>query len=296
MSVNVKDVEVRLAECFKANPIFNENNIGKDNTVEDKTVGFVLKLKEVLNVSLDSFYERLKTFKLETLSSYSNKGLVTYDSLENTGKISLEALNDDDENNYNIDNLFGQIMLMILTSKDNYYGFGNERSLNALNETCTYLISSNLFGSAIESDFEEEITILNLLDVAITKANGKIDFITSYFSNNGVILKEQLNRLGINDDILNKINYLHEAKLNKRVVPEMFATILNDINKNILKNNPSMANSEDYKKHLLSDGCYKYSTVGVSGARENAIKAMDYMKSKTNNMVDISMKVAQKTA
>lgn len=116
--VNVNDVEQRLIECFQVNPIFDYNNIGKDNTPEDKIVSFVIKFRDIFNFNLDNFYNKLRTLKLEPLSVYSNSGVVAYDAVENTGKISLEVLKNDEENKYNIDNIFAQIMLMMMTSKE----------------------------------------------------------------------------------------------------------------------------------------------------------------------------------
>ena len=232
MRIDINDVKQRLIESFKANPIFNENNIGIDNTPEDKVFGFILKFEEIFNFNLDNLYEELKTLKLEPLSVYSNNGVVSYDAVENTGKISLIALKNDEENKYNVDNLFSQIMLMMMTSKDKYYGIGNERLLDSPNKACTYMIASNISGAAEKSDLEEELTILNMLDTILAATNSKIDFVTAYLSNNGTLLKEELNKVGITDDILNEVNYLQEAKQNGVHIPDRFASIVNKINRN----------------------------------------------------------------
>ena len=118
MRIDINDVKQRLIESFKANPIFNENNIGIDNTPEDKVFGFIIKFQEIFNFNLDNLYEKLKTLKLEPLSVYSNNGVVSYDANENVGRISLIALKNDEENKYNVDNIFAQIMLMMMTSKE----------------------------------------------------------------------------------------------------------------------------------------------------------------------------------
>ena len=121
----IEDIKRSLAVSFDANPIFDKNNIGNDNTFEDKTITFILRLSQIFNVKFDNLYEKLKTFSLKPLSIYSNKGFVDYNPVENVGYLSLTALQNDEDNNFNIDNLFNQILLMVLTSKDNYYGFGN---------------------------------------------------------------------------------------------------------------------------------------------------------------------------
>ena len=292
MRVDINDVKQRLIESFKANPIFNENNIGVDNTPEDKVFGFVLKFQEIFNFNLDNLYEKLKTLKLEPLSVYSNNGVVSYDATENVGKISLTALKSDEENKYNVDNIFSQIMLMTATSKGNYYGFGNERLLDSLNKACTYMIASNISGSSEKNSNEEELTFLNLLDTTLVATNSKIDFVTAYLSGNGTLLKEELNRVGITDDILNEINYLQEAKLNGVHIPDRFASVENKINRNfaLLVSNRVIKGVEPinkYKSHLFNDKVLVFSTVGVDKVRVGMIQALDYV-AKKDNIVNIN--------
>lgn len=290
MRIDINDVKQRLIESFKANPIFNENNIGIDNTPEDKVFGFILKFEEIFNFNLDNLYEKLKILKLEPLSVYSNNGVVSYDAAENTGKISLAALKNDEENKYNVDNLFSQIMLMTATSNGKHYGFGNERLLDALNKACTYMIASNISGSSEKNTNEEELTFLNLLDTTLTYTNSKIDFVTAYLSGNGTLLKEELNRVGITDDILNEINYLQEAKLNGVHIPDRFASIENKINRNFfLLYSNRVINGDDpinkYKSYLLNDNVL--GTVGANKVGDAMVQALAYVKNKNNNIVNI---------
>ena len=291
MKIDINDVKQRLIESFKTNPIFNENNIGIDNTPEDKIFGFILKFQEIFNFNLDNLYEKLKTLKLEPLSVYSNNGVVSYDAVENTGRLSLIALQNDEENKYNVDNLFSQILLMTATSKDNHYGFGNERLLDSLNKACTYMIASNISGSSEKNYTEEELTFLNLLDITLTYTNSKIDFVTAYLSGNGKLLKEVLNRVGITDDILNEINYLQEAKLNGVHIPDRFASIENKINRNfaLLVSNRVIKGIDPinkYKSRLFNDKVL--GTVGADKVRSAMEKALDYVAKKQDNIVNIN--------
>lgn len=291
MKIDINDVKQRLIESFKTNPIFNENNIGIDNTPEDKIFGFILKFQEIFNFNLDNLYEKLKTLKLEPLSVYSNNGVVSYDAVENTGRLSLIALQNDEENKYNVDNLFSQILLMTATSKDNHYGFGNERLLDSLNKACTYMIASYISGSSENNYTEEELTFLNLLDITLTYTNSKIDFVTAYLSGNGKLLKEVLNRVGITDDILNEINYLQEAKLNGVHIPDRFASIENKINRNfaLLVSNRVIKGIDPinkYKSRLFNDKVL--GTVGADKVRIAMEKALDYVAKKQDNIVNIN--------
>ena len=93
MSVDIRKIEDNLASSFDVNDIFDANNIGKDNTVEDKIVNFSMKLSSLIDgIDLNNFYEKIKTLKLEPLSKYSNKGFVDYDPLTNTGFINIVPL------------------------------------------------------------------------------------------------------------------------------------------------------------------------------------------------------------
>ena len=293
MRVDFNDVKQKLIEIYRKNPIFNENNIDKEGTVEYKIFNFVLKLQKFFNFNMDNFYQRLETIKLEPLSIYSNSGFVSYDAKENTGKISLQVLKNDEENKYNIDNIFAQIMLMTSTSRDNYYGFGNVRELDALNKACTYMIASNLVGSSEKSYNEEELMILNNLDVTLMGIKSRIDFVTAYLSNNGQLLKEELNKCGTSDEILNDINYLYEAKLNGLNIPDRYASISNKINRNfaMLVSNKVISDINvvnKYKSHLLNDKVLDYSTVGVGKVSDGMLQALDYVAKKNNNIVNIN--------
>lgn len=296
--VDIKKIEERLKESFSVNPIFDPNNVGKDNSVEDKIVSYVMKLSETVNINIDGFYERMKSLKMEPLSMYANNGLVSYDSASNTGFISANVLKNDEENKYNVDNIFAQLMLMITTAREiqmdnemiNSYGFGHVRELDALNKACTYMIASNLVGSSEKSNNEEELMLLNMLNKTLKDTNSKIDFIDAYFSNNGQLLKSELNTKGINDDILNEINYLNEAKLNGLNVPDRYASISNKINRNyaMFISNRQITDADDYTQHLLNDKVLDFSTIGVERVSLGMRKALEYVKNKNNNMVNIN--------
>lgn len=167
----VDDIKRNLEVSFNQNPNFKAENLGRDNTVEDKIFSYAIKITSQFTIDLNNFYEKMKTFELRPLSIYANKGFVSYDPKENIGYINKYVLTSDDNNDYNVDNLFTQIMLMVTTSRDNYYGFGNESSLSALNDACTYMIASNVSGAAVKNYHEEETVALNLLNTILEGAN-----------------------------------------------------------------------------------------------------------------------------
>ena len=250
-------------------------------------------IKDFESKLIASFYEKVKTLKLEPLSVYSNNGYVTYDAMENTGNISIEVLKNDEENKYNVDNIFTQLALMVSTSRDNYYGFGNVRELDALNKACTYMVASNLSGSSEITNNEETLMMLNMLDIILRGNKSKIDILTAYFSNNGEILKQELNKAGITDDILNEINYLYEALNNGLNIPDRYASITNKINKVFatqVSNRVIIDKNiiSKYKAHLFNDNVLRNSKFGVSKVSEGMLGALAYIDNKNNNIVNIN--------
>lgn len=299
MSVDIKKIEENLTRSFDANSMFDSSNIGNDNTVEDKIVLFAMKLSELVDeFDLSNFYKKLETLQLQPLSKYSNKGFVEYDAINNVGYISTIPLEKDEENNFNVDNLFGQIMLMTAFSNDKYFGFGNEDKLSALNRAFTYMISSNIFGCARSNYCEEESTLLNKMSVMLKfNPQARVDFIDAYFNNNGTILKQELNELGIDDSIFDQINHLSELKMSHVEVPERFGEIDNQVNKafaKLLSTLRSIDKSKvaSYMSNAFNDGVLDYSDFGVERVTDKMNTAIDFLTSKANNIEN--QKVVQK--
>lgn len=284
----VKEIKSNLVASFNSNSNFDANNIGKDNTVEDKIYGYLLKISKYFNLDFSNFYERLKTFQIKPLSVLVNKGFDAYDAKENIAYINPYVLNKDQNNEFNIDQLFTKIMLKVTTANGIYYGFGNESTLYALNEACTSMIAQNLSGSPAKSLLEEEMLALNMINVMLeNNPNNKIDFITAYFTNNGSLLKKDLNNIGIDDDILNQLNYMQQAKLSDINIPELFARISNKINKIFatLVSNKVITDKEaidKYKSYLLNNNVLDYSQVGLYEVSTNMMDAMNYLEENLN--------------
>lgn len=296
----VDDIKRNLEVSFNQNPNFKAENLGRDNTVEDKIFSYAIKITSQFTIDLNNFYEKMKTFELKPLSIYANKGVISYDAKENTGYINKKVLTNDDNNDYNIDNLFTQIMLMVTTSRDNYYGFGSESTLSALNDACTCMIASNLSGASVKNNLEEEMITLNLLDNILEGSKMRINFINAYFSSNGALLNQELNRCGISNDVLNRINYLNQAKLSNLSMPGELADIVNDINKTSAKLLNSGVISEEVMNNLISwqlaDGVLDYSTVGLNKSRENLMSFVNYYKQNQPNMIQGNPQVMSKLA
>ena len=286
--VNINDVERRLSEAFRVNPMLDETKIKEENTFEYNVESFILKIttgpyKGIFNsINLDNFYKRLETFKLENLSRYANDGIVTYDTTENVGKINTYQIANDESQALNINNIFTQLLLMIATSKDNYYGFANVENLKALNDACTYMLASNLTSGAENNVYEEEYNALQKLDLTLKANGGSIDFISAYVANNGDMLKAQLLQSGITDDILTQINYINQAKKSSMSIVGLYPVVDNEINKNFAKIVYTKSVGKDivseYEANMLTDGIINNSTVGMTEVTVNMQNALNYLK------------------
>lgn len=294
----INEIKSNLVASFNSNSDFDANNIGKDNTVEDKIFGYLIKMSSIFKIDFSNFYNQMKTFKLKPLSVFENKGFDDYDPKENIGYINPYVLNKDPNNEFNIDQIFTKIMLKTTTAKGNFYGFGNDSKLHALNEACTSMIAQNLSGSPAKSLLEEEMLALNMINVMLkNKPNSKIDFITAYFTNNGALLKQELNNMGIDDDILNQLNYMQQAKLSDINIPDLFAKIANKINKVFatLVSNKVITDKEvidKYQSNLVNNQVLDYSHVKLDEISNNMKEAIKYLEnnlginygSKQNNL------------
>ena len=288
--VNLNSVEERLEEIFQMNPIFKPERLKEENTFEYNVESFILKITtgryaEIFKENkdlLDNLYVRLETFKLENLSRYSNEGFVSYDSVNNVGKINTYALASDDSQSLNVNNIFSQLLLMVATSKENYYGIGNVEELKSLNDACSYMLATSVSSASETTLFEEEYNCLQKLDLTL-KANGsEVDFAKSYITNSGEKLKEELLKTGIDNNILGQLNYINQAKKSNISIIGMYPKIDNEINKNFARIVSSKAVDKDivssYEANMLKDGILDSSTVGMTEISDNMIKALDYLK------------------
>lgn len=128
----------------------------------------------------------------------------------------------------------------------------------------------------------------------------RINFINAYFSNNGGLLKQEINRCGISDDILNRINYLNQAKLSNLSMPGEFADIINDINKVSAKLLSNGIINEKVMNDLISwqvgNGVLDYSTVGLDKSRENLVRFSNYYKDNQQKILQENQQVMSKVA
>lgn len=143
-----------------------------------------------------------------------------------------------------------------------------------------------------------ELTLLNKMSVMLKfNPQARVDFIDAYFNNNGTILKQELNELGIDDSIFDQINHLSELKMSHVEVPERFGEIDNQVNKafaKLLSTLRSIDKSKvaSYMSNAFNDGVLDYSDFGVERVTDKMNTAIDFLTSKANNIEN--QKVVQK--
>lgn len=140
------------------------------------------------NISLDGLNELLKGVKIESGSKYLYKDAIQYDALNNKIIINKELLN---REGTDARHSMMKVILAMITSKGNSYGFGNSSSLQALNVGLTEVIANNLVGNDGISKYEDEQVLTN----GIASSIGSDVLFEAYFNNNpDIIIRALLTR------------------------------------------------------------------------------------------------------
>ena len=147
--------------------------------------------------------------------------------------------------------------------------------------------------------YQDENTLLD--DISITLLDNEMQDEEDYIDTDvDDELKEEINKCGISDDILNRINYFNQSKLSNLRLPGEFADIVNDINKASAKLLNNGVLSEEGMDNIISwqfsDDVLDNSTVGLTKSRENLINFVNYYKENQSNMVRQNQQVMSKVA
>lgn len=101
--------------------------------------------KQFPEVSLDNFNDRIKSLKIERGSKYMLKNPLKYDVKMNTLAINETLLNEVDAKHELM-----VVVLKMITSKDDYYGFNKDNEFEALSAGVTEIIADFLVGNECE--------------------------------------------------------------------------------------------------------------------------------------------------
>ena len=208
-----------------------KNSIESNNNLDNMTKSKLFELIIIFHnkfpdIKLDKFNELSKTVKLGRIGKYEAIGTSFYDVKTNEMLISPNRVENID---YNLDNIFMRMVLSMITSTGEYYGFNSSPDLRVLNNAYEEILANYIVGSSEVSDQEEEMVITNILANIINKDK----IFEAYFSNNGNILINELKKIGDDQDIIDLIknlNHFSEAKQTGSIHNNEYASILSKEN------------------------------------------------------------------
>lgn len=156
------------------------------------------------SIPLDNLSERLKELKIIGGSKYLYDEAIKYSPQENTIFINKELLQKEE-----LDSEYSMMkaLISVMTAKDNYYGFGGNEKLNALNVGFNEILANNVIGNDGLSAFYDEQILVNIIGSSV----GADTFFDAFFTNNpDLLMKQLLLRSGDFkkiDSVLNQINH-----------------------------------------------------------------------------------------
>lgn len=126
-------------------------------------------------VDLLNLKERLKDLNIIKGSRFLVKGSSYYDPTNNQLFISASQLDD----TIDVKHLFMRELLNIISAKENFTGFNQDNSYEALNIGYTEILANYLVGNECECEYEDEIIATNMLATVI----GSDTLFNAYFNN-----------------------------------------------------------------------------------------------------------------
>ena len=171
----VKNMLEDIKDSINSNPY-----IEKD--IKDALFRMIVAFNDKFpNTKLNKFKKLVNDVKVGRISKYESNGVFAYDVNANEILFSPTKLQDD----YNVDNLFMQAVLEMVTEKDDnnykFTGFNSENNLSILNKAYTEILADYLIGSGEKTDLEEEKKITNQLGILI----GQDTLLNAYLNNDG---------------------------------------------------------------------------------------------------------------
>lgn len=174
------------------------NNPYLEKDIKEEIFNLVVIFNKVLpEIRLDKFNELVKTVKIGRISKYESRGPVVYDKNNNEILFSPSKL----ESDYDVDNLFMQALLGMITYKEidnnKITGFDTDELLTTLNRAYTEILADYIIGSSDVSDLEEEKIFTNQLGILIDE---KVLF-DAYFQNDGNKVLKKISELCVDSEV-----------------------------------------------------------------------------------------------
>ncbi len=150
----------------------------------------VLFNKNFNQIALDNLNERLKTLKIEKISSFLSKRVSKYDIHKNTIYFNDKELKKD----YDVRHILMLELINIISSNNEFSGFNYEDKFEALNIGYTEMLANYLVGNdGEEMIYPHEAVMANLLSIVI----GEDVLEKAYFQNDYKLLLDNVKKVGI---------------------------------------------------------------------------------------------------
>ena len=146
----------------------------------------VLFNKNFNQIALNNLNERLKTLKIEKISSFLSKRVSRYDIHKNTIYFN--------EKDYDVRHILMLELINIISSNNEFSGFNYEDKFEALNIGYTEMLANYLVGNdGEEMIYPHEAVMANLLSIVI----GEDVLEKAYFQNDYKLLLDNVKKVGI---------------------------------------------------------------------------------------------------
>ena len=150
----------------------------------------VLFNKNFNQIALNNLNERLKTLKIEKISSFLSKRVSRYDIHKNTIYFNDKELKKD----YDVRHILMLELINIISSNNEFSGFNYEDKFEALNIGYTEMLANYLVGNdGEEMIYPHEAVMANLLSIVI----GEDVLEKAYFQNDYKLLLDNVKKVGI---------------------------------------------------------------------------------------------------
>ena len=150
----------------------------------------VLFNKNFNQIALNNLNERLKTLKIEKISSFLSKRVSRYDIHKNTIYFNDKELKKD----YDVRHILMLELINIISSNNEFSGFNYEDKFEALNIGYTEMLANYLVGNdGEEMIYPHEAVMANLLSIVI----GEDVLEKAYFQNDYTLLLDNVKKVGI---------------------------------------------------------------------------------------------------
>ena len=150
----------------------------------------VLFNKNFKQIALNNLNERLKTLKIEKISSFLSKRVSRNDIHKNTIYFNDKELKKD----YDVRHILMLELINIISSNNEFSGFNYEDKFEALNIGYTEMLANYLVGNdGEEMIYPHEAVMANLLSIVI----GEDVLEKAYFQNDYKLLLDNVKKVGI---------------------------------------------------------------------------------------------------